>query len=178
MSRKVAQKPSPQKGTSVIQATRRYAKDDATTSWTLLLTTLSLLALACFSTLVAPSWILKLGLSVLTGLLLVRAFVIYHDHQHGAILPKSKIGKVLMVWYGMISVSPSSIWKHSHNHHHHHNCTLHDAQIGSFPVLTLREYQTLSPAARRRYLMARHPAVVLLGYLTVFLRGFSSLLVG
>jgi acyl-lipid omega-6 desaturase (Delta-12 desaturase) len=171
MSRKVVQKPSPQKGTSVIQATRRYAKDDTTTSWTLLLTTLSLLALACSSTLVAPGWILKLGLSVLTGLLLVRAFVIYHDHQHGAILPKSKIGKVLMMWYGMISVSPSSIWKHSHNHHHHHNCTLHDAQIGSFPVLTLREYQTLSPAARRRYLMARHPAVVLLGYVTVFLWG-------
>lgn len=155
----------------VIQATRQFAKDDTMTSWWLLSTTLCLLGLACAGTLVAPGIFLKASCSVLTGLLLVRAFVIYHDHQHGAILPKSKFGQVLMQWYGIVSISPASIWKHSHNHHHHHNCTLHDVQIGSFPVLTLREYEALAPPQRRSYLIARHPAVVLLGYVSVFLWG-------
>lgn len=161
----------PRRGTDIILATKRFAKDDASTSWRLLLSTIALMVAAVTGTLIAPFLVLKLACSVLAGLLLVRLFVIYHDHQHGAILPKSRLGAAIMEGFGVFSVSPTSIWKHSHNHHHHHNCALHDDQIGSFPVLTVREYERLDEAGKRSYLIARHPAVVLLGYITVFLWG-------
>jgi omega-6 fatty acid desaturase (delta-12 desaturase) len=109
--------------------------------------------------------------SIVAGLLILRLFVIYHDQQHHAILPKSRLAEWMMRVYGILSLSPSSIWRSSHNYHHKHNSKLRSAHIGSFPVMTRAEYLKSSRATRFEYLFMRHPLTILFGYVFVFLWG-------
>src|SRR5439155_6041643 len=109
--------------------------------------------------------------SVFAGLLILRFFVIYHDQQHHAILPKSRVAEVLMRGFGILALSPSSIWRSSHNYHHHHNSKLRGSHIGSFPVMTRAQYLKSSKGDRFRYLFMRHPLTILFGYVFVFLHG-------
>jgi omega-6 fatty acid desaturase (delta-12 desaturase) len=109
--------------------------------------------------------------SVLAGLLVLRLFVIYHDQQHHAILPKSRLAEYFMRAFGVMSLSPSSIWRASHNYHHKHNSKLRSAHIGSYPIMTRAEYLRSSKRTRFNYLFMRHPLTILFGYVFVFLYG-------
>jgi len=103
--------------------------------------------------------------------LLLRLFVIYHDQQHHAILSKSRLAEGFMRVFGILSLSPSSIWRASHNYHHKHNSKLRSTHIGSYPVMTKAEYLKSSKATRFQYLFMRHPLTILFGYVFVFLWG-------
>ncbi|HEY3900926.1 MAG TPA: fatty acid desaturase [Chthoniobacter sp.] len=113
----------------------------------------------------------KAACSVLSGLLLLRLFVIYHDYQHHAILSRSWIAKVFMRCFGILALSPSSIWRSSHNHHHSHNSKLRGSHIGSFPIMTKSQYLRSSASVRFQYLFMRHPLTILFGYFFVFVVG-------
>ncbi len=157
-------------GTELILATKSYAVDDSAKSWWAILST-TLLWLAAISGTLSPNPFLKLPCSVLAGLLMLRLFVIYHDQQHHAILPKSRLAERFMRLYGILALSPSSIWRSSHNHHHHHNSKIRGAHIGSFPIMTKAHFQKSSKSARWIYLFTRHPLTILFGYVFVFLIG-------
>lgn len=109
--------------------------------------------------------------SVLAGLLTLRFFVLYHDQQHHAILRNSLLGEVAMQVFGILALSPTSIWRSSHNHHHKHNSNLRSAHIGSFPVMTKQQFQRAPAKQRFGYLATRHPATIFFGYATMFLYG-------
>ena len=109
------------------------------------------------------------------ALVLVRLFVIYHDQQHRAILPKSRLADFFMRLYGMLVLCPSSIWRASHDHHHAHNSQLRGAHIGSYPIMTKEQYRKSSRGVRFRYLFVRHPLTILSGYFFVFLFGMVLL---
>lgn len=158
-------------GPELILATKPYAMDNTLRSWWVILSTTALLAAAVVGTLQAPHLLLRLGCSVLTGLLLLRLFVIYHDQQHHAILPKSKAAEGFMRVFGILSLSPSSIWRSSHNHHHNHNSKIKGSHIGSYPIMTRDHFEKARKSARWLYLFMRHPLTILFGYLTVFLHG-------
>ncbi|MGZ0654757.1 fatty acid desaturase family protein [Coraliomargarita sp. W4R53] len=158
-------------GKDLILATREYAQDNSAQSWTVILSTASLLASVAIVIVLLPFWFLQLPASVLLGLLMVRMFVIYHDHQHHAILPRSKAAKVLMRLWGIFAMTPSCIWQHSHNHHHNHNSKLRSTHIGSYPVMTTERYNNSSKQEQAKYLMMRHPVTILFGYFTVFILG-------
>jgi omega-6 fatty acid desaturase (delta-12 desaturase) len=113
----------------------------------------------------------KIVCSIFAGLLILRMFVIYHDQQHHAILPESRLAETLMRIYGILALSPTSIWKSSHNHHHNHNSKLRGSHIGSFPVMTKEQYLQSSKWERLQYLFMRHPMTILFGYVSVFLVG-------
>ena len=113
----------------------------------------------------------KFACSVLSGLLLLRLFVIYHDQQHHAILPRSRVAEGLMRVFGVFALSASSVWRSSHNHHHSHNSKLRGSQIGSFPIMTRAQFEKSAPSDRRKYLSMRHPLTILFGYVTMFLYG-------
>jgi omega-6 fatty acid desaturase (delta-12 desaturase) len=108
---------------------------------------------------------------VFAGLLILRLFVIYHDQQHHAILPRSFLAEILMRVFGILSLSASSIWRNSHNHHHNHNSKLRGSHIGSFPIMTKAQFLKTTRGKRFWYLFARHPLTILCGYVTVFLIG-------
>lgn len=109
--------------------------------------------------------------SILAGLLTLRFFVLYHDQQHHAILRNSVVGDALMRLFGVLALSPTSIWSSSHNHHHKHNSNLRSAHIGSFPVMTKQQFRKATSRKRLVYLATRHPATIGLGYFTMFLYG-------
>jgi acyl-lipid omega-6 desaturase (Delta-12 desaturase) len=154
---------------SLYTRTRAYARDYPWKSWWCILSTAFLLAAALTGTLPGLPLAPRIVCSGLTGLLMVRFFVIYHDHQHRAILPKSRLAEMLMRVAGICLLCPSSTWRHSHDHHHAHNSKLRDSNLGSYPVMTRERYQQSSFGARFKYLFLRHPATLLCGYLTVFL---------
>ncbi len=158
-------------GKTLILATKEFAKDDPAKSWWAIISTCILLALTAGGTLYNFHWLAQFACSILLGLLMVRLFVIYHDHQHNAILTKSKVAKVFMQIWGIIAITPTSIWTHSHNHHHNHNSKLRSAHIGSYPVMTKERYQRASKKERAQYLAMRHPLTIIFGYFTIFLVG-------
>jgi len=113
----------------------------------------------------------KVVCSLLTGFLFLRLFVLYHDQQHRAILPHSRAADIFMTVFGILILSPGSVWRSSHNHHHSHNSKLRGSHIGSFPIMTRAQYLKSSRMARFRYLFMRHPLTILFGYVFIFLHG-------
>lgn len=158
-------------GKQLILATRPFAKEETLKSWAYLLSTMIIWLALLAGTLYAPHWSLKLVSSIFAGFLIVRMFVIYHDHQHHAILHKSFPAKVIMTIYGLYNLAPSSIWKRSHDYHHKHNSKLFSASIGSFPIVTRKKFLAMSKAERRRYLATRHPLTIFMGYISMFFVG-------
>ena len=155
--------------------TKTFAKDHALTSWWHILSTAILLASALGGTLpLAPLWV-RVPCSLLAALLMVRLFVIYHDQQHRAILPKSKLAEIFMKVFGICSLCPSTVWRRTHDDHHAHNCQLRIENIGSFPIMTKEHFQNLSALDKFKYLAMRHPLTLLMGYLTVFFYSLSLL---
>jgi omega-6 fatty acid desaturase (delta-12 desaturase) len=158
-------------GKELILATKPFAKEIRSKSWLYTLSTLGLLALALAGTVFIPWFVARLACSIVAGLLLVRGFVIYHDHQHHTILTKSTVANVIMTLFGIYMLAPTSIWKRSHDHHHKHNSKLFSASIGSFPIATKQKYLSMSAGERIGYLAIRHPLTIGLGYFTMFLLG-------
>jgi omega-6 fatty acid desaturase (delta-12 desaturase) len=158
-------------GKELILATKLYAHDFPARSWAHLLTTALLLAGALAGTLWKLHPVGRIGCSLLAGLLYLRFFVIYHDQQHEAILPHSRVAEALMRLFGLLILSPSSVWRSSHNHHHNHNSKLRGSHIGSFPIMTRHQYLQSSKARRFSYLFMRHPLTILFGYVFIFQYG-------
>ncbi len=162
---------NPRGGKELLLAVKPYAVDSTLKSWWHVASTAFLLGAAFVGTLFIPQWPLRVVCSVAAGLLMVRMFVIYHDQQHHAILPRSRAAEMLMRIFGIFILSPSSIWRSSHNHHHNHNSKLRGAHIGSFPIMTREQFAKTSAAARFKYLFMRHPLTILFGYVFIFLFG-------
>lgn len=158
-------------GPELILATKPYAQEIPAKSWWTLVSTACLLAFAFGGTIWNIHWAAKLVCSVLSGLLMIRLFVIYHDQQHHAIFPRSRIVEGLMRMFGVLALSPSSVWRHSHNHHHNHNSKLRGSHIGSFPIMTAAQYLKSSRKDRIVYLAMRHPLTIFCGYVTTFIGG-------
>jgi len=158
-------------GPDLIRATKPFAFDQTMKSWWYVLSTGSLMLASFAGALWNVHPLARLVCGVLAGLFMLRLFVIYHDQQHHAILPRSRLAEALMRLLGILVLSPSSIWRSSHNYHHTHNSKLRSAHIGSFPIMTKAHFLASSKARRARYLFMRHPLTILFGYIFLFLHG-------
>jgi omega-6 fatty acid desaturase (delta-12 desaturase) len=155
----------------LVRATKPFAREERWRSWWHFWSTLAVLAALLGLTCLDLPWWGRLPASVLAGLVMVRMFTIYHDHQHGTILRGSVLADVLLRAYGLLLLTPPSIWRRTHHHHHSHNGRLPAAGIGSFRVMTNRAYGRASRRQRFAYALSRHPLTILAGYATVFLGG-------
>jgi len=158
-------------GKDLIIATKPFGKEKRFLSWYYTLSTLTLLVGLLYAAAKAPWISARILSSIGAGFVFIRAFVIYHDYQHKAILQKSIFAKVVMYLYGLYSLAPASIWKRSHDYHHKHNSKLFSASIGSFPIMTKQKFLNSSPKDRREYLISRHPITIMLGFFSMFLIG-------
>ena len=159
------------KNKELILSTRPFAKEDRMKSWVLTLLTLFLLSASLFGTIRNYNLAAKIFCSILSGLLIVRMFVIYHDYSHRAILEKSPLAKFIMTIFGLYILAPSSIWTRSHDYHHKHNSKLFGSSIGSYPIMTKQKFKSCSKAERREYLFVRHPLTIFFGYIFMFIYG-------
>ncbi|MFT6746168.1 MAG: omega-6 fatty acid desaturase (delta-12 desaturase) [Glaciecola sp.] len=160
-------------GKELILATKKYVKENRLKSWWLLFSSVFLLGLGYLGALINFHWTLQLLSAIFTGLIVARVFIIYHDYLHKTILQESLLAKVIFTVFGMFILAPTSIWKRSHDYHHNHNCKLHSASIGSFPLLTKKQFLTSSLKEKRHYLFIRHPLTIGFGYVFAFLWGMS-----
>lgn len=158
----------PLQGRELIMASMPFTKEDPKKSWMYFLSTLVCLIIAGSLTFLNVHPGIKVLFSILFALMMVRTFIIYHDYQHGAIFTKSKLAKPLMLFYGMFILTPQNIWKRTHDFHHHNNSKLSNLGIGSYPLLSRKEYQALDKKGKFMYLLARNPITIMVGYLTLF----------
>lgn len=63
----------------------------------------------------APWWPVRIMLSILGALLMVRAFITYHDYMHGAILRRSHMAWLLFHVYAALALTPPRSRRKSHN---------------------------------------------------------------
>lgn len=155
----------------LLVASKEYAAEVRWLSWWHLISTFSLFAGLIIVVCLPIAWPLRLLASVIAGLVFVRMFVIYHDHQHRAILRDSKFAAAIMQIYGVLAINPPSIWKRSHDHHHRNNSKTFGANIGSFPIMTTDAYDKATRRERLAYAASRHPLNIACGYVTIFLVG-------
>lgn len=158
-------------GKELLIASKEFASEYRWLSWWHLWSTLGALAGLMAIAMSDLPWGLRAVASVLTGLVGVRLFIIYHDYQHGAILRDSKIAAFVMGVTGLLMLNPRSVWNRSHDHHHKNNSKTFGASIGSYPIMTQEAYASATPAERLAYAAMRHPLNMALGYLTVFTFG-------
>ena len=155
-------------GNDLLAATKPFAQESRAKSWWHVGTTFSLLIAVLIGAGVSPWWPLRLILSILGALLIVRTFITYHDYMHGAILRDSRLAWLLFHIYGAFGLTPASSWKKSHNYHHGHIGKISTASVGAFPLMTTKMWHEASSAERARYRLSRHPLIVLFGYITIF----------
>ena len=162
-------------GRELIEATRPFAQELRAKSWWHVSTIFASLAVVLAAAGMAPWWPIRLLLSVLGALLMLRAFITYHDYMHGSILQNSRVASLLFHLYASFSLVPAASWKMSHNYHHGHVGKVSYPSIGSFPLVTCKTWFASSFLERVGYRLQRHPLVVLCGYITIF--AFSICLV-
>ncbi len=155
-------------GRKLVEATRPYASESVPRSWWYVLSTFSLLILDLSLAGWLQWWPLRTALSLLGALLTVRAFILFHDFAHGAILRGSRAAAALFHVYGAFALAPVRIWRDTHNAHHGSVGEISAHGVGAFPLLTTQMWRQASQAARASYRVHRHPLIVLGGYLTVF----------
>lgn len=155
-------------GRELINATVPFGVENVARSWWYVGSTFCLMIAALIGAGMLPWWPARLVLSVLGALLMVRAFITYHDYMHGAILRNSPIAWLLYRVYAAFALTPPRSWRTSHNYHHGHVGKISHASIGAFPIITTKMWQEASLAERTSYRFQRHPLVVLFGYITIF----------
>lgn len=156
-------------------ATRPFAHDSLLRSWWSIASTFGLLVAVLVAAAIAPWWPLRLAASMLGALVLVRAFILYHDFMHGAILPGSRLARAVFYTYAAINLTPPRSWRDSHNFHHANVGKLEGSNTGSFPLMTTQMWRTASPVQRLSYRLIRHPLTILFAYLTIFLVSVCTL---
>ena len=167
--------PTQRVGPELIARTRPFAQEQLPRSVRYALTTLGVLAMLQAAVVLITFWPLRLVLSVVFGLTIVRGFIIYHDIMHSAMfrgrgaLPR--VFRAVFKVYGLWVMTPPTIWRESHNYHHAHTSKLVGSSIGSYPIVTTGMWARMKRAQRFAYRAIRHPLTILFGYFTIFLFG-------
>jgi len=155
----------------LLVASKAFTPESRFTSWWVTLSSFAVMLGLAAVAVSLPHWWLRVPVSLIEGLVIVRVFCLFHDFQHGAILRNSALAKFVYGFFGTAILVPPSVWRETHNYHHAHTAKIIGSHIGSYPVLTTAMYQGLKPGQQRLYRLARHPINMVLAVLTVFTIG-------
>ncbi len=163
--------PPLREGKALMEATKAFTDENVSESWRHLGVAIVLTALSTAVAATSHYTAVRLGAAIVTGLLIVRLFIIYHDFMHGAVLRGSRLAKGILSVYGVLVLAPPKVWKETHNYHHAHTAQIVGSHIGSFPVVTVEMWKKLSARDRLKYRIVRHPLTILFGYVPIFMIG-------
>ncbi|WP_196140931.1 fatty acid desaturase [Aliikangiella sp. G2MR2-5] len=155
-------------GKELLKATLPFAKESRNKSRRLVFTVFFLLFTSMAGAGLAQWPWLQLLFSLSSAMLMIRAFITFHDYMHGAILSNSSCAHYFFHLYGMLVLVPMHAWQKSHNYHHGHVGKVDTLGVGTFPIMTTKMWQAASKWERFYYRLQRHPLTMLLGYLTIF----------
>ena len=165
-------------GRELFNATKPFAREIRARTWWLVGSTLALIVLLLAGAALIPWWPLRLGFSVFGGLVLVRAFIMFHDTLHGAILKGSGLGRFLMYGIGVLLLTPPRSWRESHNYHHANvgriavegdTTPVVTTDIGAYPMMSVEMWQRATKFQRLKYRITRHPVTIFCAYFTIFM---------
>lgn len=112
---------------------------------------------AAFSALERAYW-LSLLLAIPAGGILVRVFIIQHDCGHGSFFGSRRANDLLGFVLGVVTLTPYTYWRRTHAIHHVSFGKLASRdEFGYLGLLTVREYQALSPVRKVCYRIYRNP---------------------
>ena len=154
----------PSSDASLRRATATFARPTAWRSGLQLLTSFGPFLAGCAAMyLVFPvSPLLTLALSLPTGALLVRIFIIQHDCGHGSFFASRFANTAVGRLCSLITLTPYANWGRQHAAHHANWNNLDRQSAGSdiySACLTVREYLALTPWRRLLYRLPRHPLI-------------------
>jgi omega-6 fatty acid desaturase (delta-12 desaturase) len=99
-------------------------------------------------------------LTIPAGGFLLRLFLIQHDCGHGAFFSSQRCNDWLGRLLGVLTLTPYDYWRRSHAKHHASTGNLDQRGVGDVDTLTVAEFYDLTPSARLRYKLYRHPLVL------------------
>ena len=149
-------------------STRPFIEVSRRQSWWYVGSTLFLMTASLALAGAAPWWPIRLAASIVGGMIMARAFILYHDFMHGSLLRGSRPAKVMLHGLGLLMLVPPRSWRESHNYHHANVARLNAPAIGSYPIMTTNEWRHASRGQRFFYRLSRHPLTILTAYLTMF----------
>ncbi len=103
---------------------------------------------------------LTVPLAVLSGALLVRIFIIFHDCSHGSYLRSRRANDVVGCITGALTFSPYQHWRWEHAIHHGTSGNLDRRGTGDIWTMTVEEYLGASRWRRLHYRLVRNPLVL------------------
>lgn len=155
----------------LILSTRKYAKEVRLLSWWHTVSLFALLVTTISASYVITEWPVRLTTSIISGLLILRGFSLYHDFLHGAVLRNSKLANFLFTSFGIFTLSPKPVWNESHNYHHAHNAIMATSHIGSYKMVSTHIWKRMSNWQKFGYRIIRHPLNFVFAFFTVFAYG-------
>lgn len=168
----------PRSGKALIEATKPFAVESRRKSWWHVGSTIGLMVLLLAGAAKVPWWPLRFSCSLLGGLVMVRAFILFHDFMHGSMLRGSRLGRFLMYGVGTLLLTPPRAWRESHNHHHANvgkispegeDVPVVTTDIGAYPMMSVSMWRRATPCERFAYRVTRHPLTIFCAYFTVFM---------
>lgn len=115
--------------------------------------------LAAWQALSIGYW-LTLLIALPAGAFLVRMFMIQHDCGHGAFFGSRAANDWTGRMIGVLTFTPYHVWRRTHAAHHATSGNLDARGMGDIRLITVAEYQRLSPIGRLGYRLYRHPLVM------------------
>jgi acyl-lipid omega-6 desaturase (Delta-12 desaturase) len=112
-----------------------------------------------YASLQLPYWVTLL-LTIPTGFMLIRLFIIQHDCGHGSFFKSAKAANIVGRCIGVLTMTPYSYWRRTHAMHHASSGNLDHRGFGDINTLTVREYLTRTPWERLKYRVYRHPMIL------------------
>lgn len=106
-------------------------------------------------------WPVAVLMAPAAGLLLVKMFTIQHDCGHGSYFKSKRANNIVGWCISVLTFTPYGYWRDSHNRHHAGSGNLDRRGLGAVDMLTLAEFNKLSPKRRFLYRFYRHPLVLL-----------------
>ncbi|MEO0614125.1 MAG: fatty acid desaturase, partial [Pseudomonadota bacterium] len=101
-------------------------------------------------------WLLPLLLLPGAGLL-VKLFIIQHDCGHGSYFKADWANRWVGRLVSLFTLTPYAFWRDAHNKHHASSGNLDRRGIGGIDMITVAEFENLSPFRKRLYRIYRHP---------------------
>jgi omega-6 fatty acid desaturase (delta-12 desaturase) len=125
-----------------------------------LINTLILLAITASAAFAAASYagvLFSLPISALTGVFLVRIFIIQHDCGHKSFLKNHRACDIIGRCLSVLTLTPYDSWRRDHDRHHASSGNLERRGHGDINTLTVAEYSSLGPWGKIGYRVYRHP---------------------
>jgi omega-6 fatty acid desaturase (delta-12 desaturase) len=106
------------------------------------------------------SWWLTIPLAVLAGLLVIRAFIIFHDCGHRSFFKSRLANDITGFIAGVVTFTPYYHWRWEHALHHGASGDLDRRGVGDIWTMTVQEYLESTRWRRFAYRLARNPFIL------------------